>query len=440
MGKQNKSFLRSANFQGLLVLSLVTTIGAFALMNNEQPPQYIVRPVQIQPTQSVAPEWRSALENEILNPATAEPTQDIPTLEYLPPPTIPFEPPSTVQVFDVRDVEASPFPSSTPYPTLEVPATPIEYRGATPVPSPEGAEQDFSNATAIAQYAPPLEQVPLSLQPNDHFYMIRPVDASANNEQLFYYPYGSAGQVFRVHHGIDIPNPIGERVVAAQSGTVVWAASTAQDVKEGVLEIYVSYGNVVVIEHDFSIGGKPVYSLYAHMSAILVEKGQQVKMGQVIGLVGDTGFVTGAHVHFEVRVGVNSYWETRNPLLWMAPYINHGVVAGRVVDSSGKFVDNAIVQINRGGRRVDSTTSYIQPKQPDVRRWHVVPDDNWHENFVLGDVPEGEYQIVVLVDNQRYTQTITVRASMVNFIEFVVGPAAPATPIPLENGEGTEGS
>jgi hypothetical protein len=280
--KQNKSFFRSANFQGLVVLSVVTTIGAFVLMENEQPPQYIVRPVQVQPTQSIAPEWRSALENEILNPATAEPTQDIPTVEYLPPPTIPFEPPSTVTVFDVRDVEASPFPTSTPYPTLEVPATPIEYRGATPVPSPEGVQQDFSDATAIAQYAPPLEQVPLSLQPNDHFFMIRPVDASANNEQLFYYPYGSAGQVFRVHHGIDIPNPVGERVVAAQSGTVVWAASTIQDVKEGVLEIYAVYGNVVAIEHDFSVGGKPVYSLYAHMSAILVEKASESKSGRLL--------------------------------------------------------------------------------------------------------------------------------------------------------------
>lgn len=83
MGKQNnKSFFRSANFQGLLVLSFVTTIGAFALMNNEQPPQYIVHPIDVQPTQSVAPEWRSALENQILNPATAEPTQEIPTLDY----------------------------------------------------------------------------------------------------------------------------------------------------------------------------------------------------------------------------------------------------------------------------------------------------------------------------------------------------------------------
>ncbi|MBI5931636.1 MAG: M23 family metallopeptidase [Chloroflexi bacterium] len=440
MGKQNKSFVRSANFQGLLVLSLVTTIGAFVLMNNEKPPQYIVRPVQVQPTQSVAPEWRAALENQILNPATAEPTQEIPTVEYVAPPTVSYEIPSTVQVFDVQDVEASPFPSSTPYPTLEVPATPIEYRGATPVPSPEGIQQDFSDSTAIAQYAPPLEQIPLSLQPNDHFYMSRPVDASANNESLFYYPYGGVGQVFRVHHGLDIPNPIGERVLAAASGTVVWAASTAQDIKEGSLEIYVAYGNVVVIEHDFNIGGKPVYSLYAHMSAILVEKGQRVDIGQVIGLVGETGFVTGPHVHFEVRVGVNSYWETRNPLLWMAPYINHGVVAGRVVDGNGRFIDNAIIQINRGGRRIDSTTTYIQPKQPGVARWHIVPDDNWQENFALGDVPEGEYQIVALVDNQRYTQTLTVRASMVNFVEFVVGPSAPATPIPLDSGEGTEGS
>jgi murein DD-endopeptidase MepM/ murein hydrolase activator NlpD len=436
--QQRKSFFRSANFQGLIVLSMVTTIGAFVLINNEKPPQYIVRPVQVQPTQSVAPEWRNALENQILNPATAEPTQEVPTVDFVAPPTLPFLPPSSAEVFDVGQVEASPFPTSTLFPTLEVPATPIQFRGSTPVPSPTGIIQEVADA-AVAQYAPPLEQIPLSRQPNDHFYMTRPVDASANNESLFYYPFGSGGQVARIHHGIDIPNPVGERVVAAAGGTVVWADSTSQNIREGVLEIYYSYGNVIVIEHDFSVGGQPVYSLYAHLSVILVDKGERVEIGQPIGLVGDTGIVTGAHVHFEVRVGVNTYFEVRNPLLWMAPYINHGVIAGRVVDGTGRYVDNVIVQINRGGRRVDSTTSYIQPKQPGVRSWHVVPDDNWKENFVLGDVPEGEYQIVALVENERITQNITVRAGMVNFVEFVVNPVA-ATPIPIDSGEGTEGS
>jgi murein DD-endopeptidase MepM/ murein hydrolase activator NlpD len=440
MATRKKSALRSSNFQGVIVLSVIITIGVFVLINNDQPPQFVLRPVAVLPTQSKEPEWRSALEYQLENAATAAPTQPLPpTVEFIPP-TLPIDPSATPRIVQVTQIQPTLFPTTTPLPTNPFTyLTPtIAFRGATPIPSPTGATLDDAGG-AVAQYEPPAESVPLSLQPNDHFFMRRPVDASANGESLFYYPYGSTGQVSRVHHGIDIPNPVGERVLAASGGTVVWADRSLQDIKEGTLEIYASYGNVVVIQHDFSFQGQPVWTLYAHLSAILVSKGQRVEIGDTIGLVGDTGFVTGAHVHFEVRVGVNSYWSTRNPLLWMAPYLNHGVVAGRVVDGQGVFIDNVIVQINRGGRRVDSTVTYTQPQQADVARWHVVPDENWGETFVLGDVPAGDYQVVALIENQRYTANLTVRAGMVNWIEFQVNPPA-ATPLPPQDTEGTEGS
>ena len=158
-----------------------------------------------------------------------------------------------------------------------------------------------------------------------------PVDASGNSESLFYYTYGARWQnTARVHHGIDIPNPIGEQVLAAADGVVFYSGRVTQDADYEGMELYASYGNLVVIEHDFEVDGQPVFTLYAHLAARSVAIGTRVEMGDVIGLVGNTGIVTGPHIHFEVRHGVNSYWNTRNPLLWIAPYINHGVIAGRV--------------------------------------------------------------------------------------------------------------
>jgi murein DD-endopeptidase MepM/ murein hydrolase activator NlpD len=89
----------------------------------------------------------------------------------------------------------------------------------------------------------------------------------------------------RMHTGVDIGAPYGVTIVSVDHGQVV---------KVGW---YGGYGRVVMIDH-----GRGIVTMYAHTSASLVNVGDAVKKGQGIAKIGTTGWSTGPHLHFEVRV------------------------------------------------------------------------------------------------------------------------------------------
>ena len=91
------------------------------------------------------------------------------------------------------------------------------------------------------------------------------------------------------HSGIDIGGPNGGAIKASNDGRVIFSGW------------YGGYGKVVILDHGV-INGQPITTLYAHMSSILVSNGQNVTKGQTIGREGSTGYSTGPHCHFEVRV------------------------------------------------------------------------------------------------------------------------------------------
>lgn len=97
----------------------------------------------------------------------------------------------------------------------------------------------------------------------------------------------SGFQVF--HTGIDIANPygkIGDPITPFMDGKVTYAG-----------EIFWGYGKHIIIDH-----GNNITTVYGHLDKIFVVPGQQVKTGQVIGREGQTGWATGPHLHFEIRI------------------------------------------------------------------------------------------------------------------------------------------
>ncbi|MBV9101572.1 MAG: M23 family metallopeptidase [Candidatus Dormibacteraeota bacterium] len=94
------------------------------------------------------------------------------------------------------------------------------------------------------------------------------------------------------HTGLDIAAPLNSLVGAAGPGQVILAGASRDS--HGNL---VGYGNYVVIRHP-----NGALTLYGHLNRILVAAGQIVSQGQVIGLLGSTGWSTGPHVHFEIRI------------------------------------------------------------------------------------------------------------------------------------------
>ena len=105
------------------------------------------------------------------------------------------------------------------------------------------------------------------------------------------------GQYRHFHTGVDLSAPLGTPVMAAADGVVVAVGHGAS-----------GYGNFVVIAH-----GGGIATLYGHLLDTSVSVGQTVARGQVIGLEGSTGFSTGPHLHFELRV----YEQVTDPM----PYL-----------------------------------------------------------------------------------------------------------------------
>ncbi len=273
---------------------------------------------------------------------------------------------------------------------------PLRFVFPTPGPQPASA------------WRPPLYPAPWALFPYDHFYFARPIAADVVNWPLWDYRYGGTFFDNIVHTGIDIPAKKGTPVMAAGAGKVTWAG---YGLYRGAEDRSDPYGIAVAIRHDFGYQGETLYTIYGHLDQVDVAPGMHVQAGDLLGLSGETGKVTGPHLHFEVRLGKNDYFTTQNPELWMVPPQGWGVLAGRVLNSAGERNTGQDVFLKS---KVSSQQWMVKSYGPEA----INSDAYYNENLVLGDIPAGIYQILIPYSGINYNWDIEIRPGAISYFTF----------------------
>jgi len=215
----------------------------------------------------------------------------------------------------------------------------------------------------------------------------------------------SIGQIQPIDTGIlfsQIP-------LAAGDGEVIWVGF---GLYRGFDDLTDPYGLAIAIRHDFGHVGKQLYTIYAHLEEVDVWLGQRVKTSDKIGTVGITGHTTGPHLHFEVRLGNNDYYDTRNPELWMVPPEGWAVLAGKVSNSYGHYLMEHLVEITS---LEDGTIWTVKT----YKHTAINTDDEYHENFVISDLPSGPYEIRINYYGVNIKTQLFLYPGRTNFIKFM---------------------
>lgn len=245
----------------------------------------------------------------------------------------------------------------------------------------------------------------------DHYWLERPIAPPGNSAVARFYPYGSRlDGSYPIHHGVEMVNPEGTPVRAPASGVVVAAGTDETQVYGARLGFY---GLLVILELDQRYRGMPVYVLMGHLSEVRVCVGQHVSTGEILGLVGKTGYAEAPHLHTEVRLGRNDYLATANPELWYRPREGYGTLAGVLLTKDGQVVESeAKLVLRRGG--VYTYEVFTYPSQ------QVNPDPEWGENFCIGDLEVGPWTVEVFWGGKLYTYDIVIEAGKTTWLVMQV--------------------
>ncbi|MBN2116532.1 MAG: M23 family metallopeptidase [Anaerolineales bacterium] len=246
-----------------------------------------------------------------------------------------------------------------------------------------------------------------------HFILQRPIAPSGNDRVEATYRYGSTANGSREpHHGVEFSNPSGTPVYAAGRGIVLFAGPDKEDIYSPWENFY---GNLVVIEHADGL-----FTLYAHLSKVDVQAGQEVFTMDKIGEVGRTGAAIGSHLHFEVRRGNGEdYFATQNPELWLVPlqdenYVPLGALMISVVDQDRKLLKYAELTVRY----------YLDRSQRHVKSYYGTtysPETlNGEENAAFSDLLAGDYRIAVRANGKVYERWVEVEWGKLTQVVLVV--------------------
>lgn len=254
-----------------------------------------------------------------------------------------------------------------------------------------------------------------------HFLLQNPIPADANQVVDGTYRFGSTQEGARdIHHGVEFGNPTGTPVLAAADGEVVHAGDDSLIILGKGQNFY---GKVVVIEHHLAGIGQPVFTLYAHLSEVSVVAGDAVTTGQQIGLVGSSGSAVGSHLHFEVRLGENTYQAAVNPELWLTP-----------ASESGGIVDGALAGIilNEQGepeRLTNIRLEYSPVENGAAEKYYALPtyfdasvsaDPEFHENFAISSLTPGWYRFVTIARGIYISKWVAVEPGKLTFLTIAL--------------------
>jgi len=292
--------------------------------------------------------------------------------------------------------------------TTAAPTTPAITVVPTSAVTETSAPPAVASGTLTNTPEPPTPDPSL---PAEHYFMRRPIgEGGVEDYADRTYAYGAtAGGQYRPHTGEEFRNPSGTPVIAVGNGTIFYAGNDLQTLFGPDTAFY---GQLIVLQMtDFTQNGQPVFAVYGHVDTIDVEAGQSVATGDPLGTVGQRGVAIGPHLHFEVRVGdPYSYaTSTRNPDLWIRPYFGYGTLAGRVVDSNGALLRGVGITV-KGSDLTRYTWSYGGDEN--------IPDEQWKENFTLGDLPEGWHTVTTRGGSKIFSAEIYIRKGHTTWLEI----------------------
>ena len=304
-----------------------------------------------------------------------------------------------------------PIAGALPHPAAPTSAAAASAVGPEVEPAATQSIVDLPEAAPnpVSDWRPPPYPIPLAIRPTDHFYFSRPVPSGEVNWPNPRYRYGStAFGEETIHTGVDLGAARDTPVLAAGAGEVTWVG---YGLYRGVFDLKDPYGLAVAIRHDFGHEQQLLYTIYAHLSSTIVWPGQRLEAGEQLGTVGDTGHASGPHLHFEVREGENRYFATQNPELWVAPAEGWGVLAGRVTDTNGRNLPEFRVQVKSvETEQIWEVWTYALGT--------VNSDDYYQENFAIGDLPAGPYQVEILFLGKSYSMFMYVYPGQTNIVRF----------------------
>lgn len=308
-------------------------------------------------------------------------------------------------------------PTFTPLPTVLPPSpTPAVVDRTCPDPAPKKPAYNYYH----------LGQEPWPTpfpNPQPHYWLSKPLPGEGRYLFNKQFPYGyDADGAYLLHNGVDSSGGFGTPLLAVADGVIVYAGPDEEALYGWRCNWY---GQLVVLELHEKWLGQPVYALYGHVLGIRVQTGQQVIRGEQVAEVGIGGAALVPHLHFEVRVGENSFKTTQNPALWVEQPETRGAIVGRLVDPAGRPWQGVPISAIDGEKFEHMTWSYLGDEGV-----HVNPDTMYAENFVFYDLAPGVYELRVLLQGQEYQATAEVVGGSMATVEIITQPAKENWPTP----------